>query len=132
MSKEENKVIMRRWIEEGWNQQNEAVADEFYAPDFANDLKEFVKQVFAAFPDFHITIEDQVAEGDKVVTRYSTRGTHKGTWMGIAPTGVEVQGTGINISRISGGKVVEDWQQDDNLGVFQQLGVIPPLGEGEG
>jgi len=132
MSTGENKALMRRWIEEGWNQRNVAVADECYGPDFATDLKEFVKRVFAAFPDFYITIEDQIAEGDKVVTRYSTRGTHKGKWMGIAPSGIEVQGTGINISRISGGKVVEDWQQDDNLGMFQQLGAIPPLGEGEG
>ena len=130
MSTEENKAIVRRWIEEGWNKRNVAVADECYAPDLARDLKEFVKQVFAAFPDFHVTIEDQIAQGDKVVTRYSTRGTHTGTWMGIAPTGVEMQDTGINISRISGGKVVESWQVDDWLGFYQQLGVIPPLGEG--
>jgi predicted ester cyclase len=81
-----------------------------------------------AFPDMHITIEDIITEGDKLVQRWVAQGTHKGELMGIVPTGKQVTITGINISRIVGGKLVEDWTEADMLGMMQQLGVIPPPG----
>ena len=78
-----------------------------------------------AFPDMRITIEDQVAEGDKVVTRWTASGTHQGDLMGIDPTGRRATVTGITIDRISGGKVEETWTNFDAMGMMQQLGVIP-------
>ncbi len=80
----------------------------------------------AAFPDLNITIDDQVSEGDKVVTRYTFRGTHKGDLMGIAPTGKQVTTIGISIERFVDGKVVERWEVFDQLGMMTQLGVVPP------
>lgn len=81
-----------------------------------------------AFPDFHISIEDQVAEGDKEVHRILARGTHKGDFMDIAPTNNEVEVSAIAIDHISGGKVIETWVVIDMFGMMQQLGVIPPPG----
>jgi len=81
-----------------------------------------------AFPDVRLTIEDMVAEGDKVAVRWAWSGTHRGEYMGIAPTGKEVTYTGITIHRITGGKIVESWDEVDNLGLMQQLGVAPPPG----
>jgi steroid delta-isomerase-like uncharacterized protein len=81
----------------------------------------------AAFPDTRMTIEDEIAEGDKVVIRWTIRGTHKGEYMGIAPTGKEVTVTGISVYRIERGKIVEDWSNNDMLGMLQQLGAIPSL-----
>ncbi len=89
------------------------------------DVKRFLRQYREAFPDLQITIEDQIAEGDKVVTRWSSRGTHQGEFRGIAPTGNEVRLTGIGIFRFSEGKVVESWDNFDQLGMLQQLGAIP-------
>jgi predicted ester cyclase len=83
----------------------------------------------AAFPDIHETIEDMLAEGDRVVTRSTWRGTHQGAFLGIAPTGKQVSVTGIDISRVASGKFVEHWQAADNLGLLQQLGVIPVPGQ---
>ncbi len=76
-------------------------------------------------------VEDQIAEGDKEVTRFTFTGTHKGELMGIPPTGVQATSTGIAIARMAGGKYVEAWVNKDDLGMMQQLGVIPPLGQGE-
>jgi predicted ester cyclase len=81
----------------------------------------------AAFPDLHFTIEDLIAEGDKIVYRYSATGTHKGNLNGIEATGKPVTITGMVISRIVNGKVQEDWEQTDMLGLMQQLGVVPKL-----
>ncbi len=72
----------------------------------------------------HIVIDDQIAEGDRVVTRWTARGTHKGEWMGIAPTGKPVTVTGILISRFAGGRVVEEWENYDALGMMRQLGAV--------
>ena len=77
------------------------------------------------FPDARVTVEDQVAEGDKVVSRWTATGTHTGDLMGTAPTGRSIEIPGITISRFSGGKIAEDWYQSDDLGMMQQLGVIP-------
>jgi len=139
----ENKAIFRRVIEEVWNQRKLEVIEEILATDFVghmvgspdihgpDGLKQFVSMLLTAFNDIHFTVEDQIAEGDKVVTRWSFTGTHNGEFMGIPPTGVQVKVTGTNISRIAGGKIVEYWCNPDNLGMMQQLGVIPAMGQSE-
>ena len=136
MSAEQQKMIIQRWVEEAWNNGNLAIADEVYSADyFLHDptrpihgpeaLKQFVAAFHTGYPDIHATIEDMIAEGDKVVWRYTVRGTHKGEFMGIAPTSKPVTLTGILISRFADDKVVEDWNNYDALGMLQQLGVIP-------
>ena len=142
MSAEENKAIARRLFEGVWNQGKLDVADEILAADYVfhapvprevrgpEGFKQFVSMYRTAFPDVQYTIEDQIAEGDKVVTRWTCTGTHTGELMGIPPTGVQVTVTGIVIGRIAGGKIVEDWGNWDALGMLQQLGVVPPIGEG--
>jgi steroid delta-isomerase-like uncharacterized protein len=82
----------------------------------------------SAFPDLKLMVEDQIAEGDKVVTRWSATGTHQGELLGIPPTGKQTTATGITIDRIQGGKIVETWTHWDNLGLLQQLGVVPQMG----
>jgi len=133
MSVEENKAIVRRYFE-GWNKGNLAVFDELCAADFVwhgpggqehFDLKA-AKKVFTrfptTFPDFRVTIEWMVAEGDKVVS-YSTRtGTHQGEYRGIAATGKRVTWTWMSICRIEGGKIIEEWDEGDHLSIIQQMG----------
>ena len=138
MSVEENKAIVRRLWEEVINKGNMAVVDELVATNYIDHTQtpelvardpESYKQVVimfrTAFPDLHVTIEDKIAEGDKVVSRFTVRGTHKGEFMGIAPTGRQVTVTGIAIHRIAGGKLAEVWINMDFLGMMQQLGVVP-------
>jgi steroid delta-isomerase-like uncharacterized protein len=144
MSVEENKAIELRFFEEVVNKGELAVIDELFAANFVDHSavpgiaadREGAKQFFAmahsAFPDFHSTLEDMFAEGDKVVQRFTARGTHKGEWMGIAPTGKQMTISGIAIHRITGGKIVEDWTSMDMLGALQQLGVVPPPGQAGG
>ena len=138
MSTEENKAINRRVTEEGWNQGNTALFDEFFAAAFIGHDPfgpvhgpEGFKQRYAtyhtAFPDTHLTIEDQIAEGDKVVTRWTATGTQQGPLMGIVPSGKHVTITGITITRIASGKAVEDWVNFDTLGMLQAIGVIPAM-----
>lgn len=135
---EENKALVRRWFEDLFNEGNPDVADEIIAPDHLDhdpalpDLpigpegqKQLVNLYRSAFPDARITIEEQVAEGDTVVTRWSGRGTHQGELMGVAPTGKQVTITGIVINHISEGKIVESWTNYDALGMLQQIGAIP-------
>ena len=144
MSKvEENKALVRRVLEEVWNQGKLEVIDEIYAADFVihtpgnpdihgpEGFKQFVTMYRTAFPDVQFTIEDQIAEGDKVVTRWSTTATHKGELMGIPPTGLPAPTTGVSIGRCAGGKCLEDWSSWDALGMWQKLGVIPPIGQGK-
>ncbi len=140
MSLEENKAIERRFIEEVVNKGELAVIDELCAANFVDHsappgvapdregYKQFFAMTHSAFPDFHSTLEDMFAEGDKVVQRFTARGTHKGEFMGIPPSGKQVTITGIAIHRITGGKIVEDWVNMDMLGMMQQLGVVPPPG----
>ncbi len=140
MSTEENKALSRRLIEEVWNQGNLAVIDELTAPNYVDHdptrpihgpegMKQFVSMYLTAYPDTHFTIEDQIAEGDRVVTRWTARGTHKGPLMGIPPTGKQVTVAGISIDRVVNGKLVEDWSSYDALGMMQQLGVVPAPGQ---
>lgn len=90
-------------------------------------FKQFIKMVRDAFPDFHDTVEDLIAENDKVVLRVTCTGTHKGEFMGVPPTGKQVTVSAIAIYRFAGGKAVEHWNVTDRLSLMQQLGVIPPM-----
>ena len=89
------------------------------------DIRQFFSDLLNAFPDFHMAIDDIVAEGDKAVVRYTWTGTHKGEFMGIPATNKKVTGWTIQIDRFAGGKFVEAWERMDTLGFMQQLGVIP-------
>ena len=142
MSTEENKANARRLIEEAWSQGNLDVLDELMHPAYAGhhsqvpnrqpslDLyKQFIVRTRTALPDFHATVEDQVAEGDLVVTRWSGQGTHQGTHLGIPPTNKQVTVTGIVIEHIVDGKTVEGWVEMDLLGMLQQLGGLPAPGQ---
>lgn len=143
MSAEQNKTIARRVVEEWYNQGNSAVADELYASDYIHHdpalplelqrgltaYKQVIGMFRAAFPDFYMTLDDVIAEGDKVVGRWTFRGTHQGELMGIPATGKQVTLTGIAISRIADDKVVEGWVNFDAMGMMQQLGVIPLSGQ---
>ncbi len=134
---EQNKAAVRRYIEEAWNRGKLAMVDEVLAPNYASHDpgnpeytgREGVKQLITlyrnAFPDLHWSIEDQIAEGDKVVTRWTARGTHKGDLRGIPSTGKQVTVTGTTCSRFAGGKVAESWVNWDTLGLMQQLGAVP-------
>jgi steroid delta-isomerase-like uncharacterized protein len=142
MSVEQNKALVREMVEEIFNRGNMSRADEFLSPDFVEHEelppgipqgREGVKQLTAmmrnAFPDFKATIEDLIAEGDKVVIRMSWSGTQKGQFMGVPPTGKSVSFGVIDIIRIAGGKFVEHWGQMDSMGMMQQLGAIPTPGQ---
>ena len=140
---DENKALVRRFTEEVFGKRNPAAIDEFLADDFVlhaappgvtpdrEGYKQWINTVFAAFPDLQSTTEDKIAEGDKVVLRVTNHYTHKGEYMGIAPTGKRVTVTAIIIQRIEGGKIVEMWHEMDALGLMQQLGVFPPPGGAE-
>ena len=141
MSTEENKAVLRRNCEEAFNKGDLAVADENIAPNYVyhgsggqefkgpEGFKQLITMFRTAFPDLHATIEDMVAEGDKVVHSLKMQGTHKGDFMGIAPTGKQVTITSIDISRFAGGKEVEALGIMDLLGMYQQMGVTPPMGQ---
>jgi steroid delta-isomerase-like uncharacterized protein len=135
---EQNKILVRRAVEEVWNRGNYAVVDEVTAGDIVvhssmpgdelhgpEGIKQFYATLRAAFPDIHFTIEDQIAERDRVVTRWSARATHTGEYWGMPPTGKQYVVTGIDIDRIADGKVVECWPIADQLSLLQQLGVVP-------
>jgi steroid delta-isomerase-like uncharacterized protein len=138
MSTEENKALARRELEEIFNAKgNLDAAEEIYAPNYISHqpagnedlrgleaIKEFAVGLRRAYPDLQITIEDQIAEGDKVVTRLRSRGTHRGELWGIPPTGREVEVSSVSTNRTEGGKIVEHWTCADRLGMMQQLGVI--------
>ena len=113
-----------------------AVMDETCAPNVVyhasgtdlhglKELKQYFSDLFDAFPDFHMTLDDIIVEGDKAVIRFRYTGTHKGPYMGIPPTNKKVTGWAIEIDRVAGGKFVEGWERSDMLGMMQQLGVIP-------
>jgi len=142
MSTEQNKALMRRFYEE-ISKGNLAALDELVAADLVDHSPfvpgqapgrqgtlELFTMIRAAFPDLHVTVEDMVAEGDKVAVRGTMSGTHKGEFTGIAPTGKQITVGTIEILRIVGGKMVEHWNVIDSLGMMQQLGVVPAPGQG--
>ena len=138
MSVEQDKVLVRQFVEEIFNRGNMSVVNELFAPDFVeheelpagipNDREGVIQlttMLRSAFPDFKATIDDIIAEGDKVVIRQTWRGTQKGEFMGIPPTGKSVSIGVIDILRMADGKCVEHWGQMDSMGMMQQLGAIP-------
>ncbi|NJE08836.1 ester cyclase [Thermococcus sp. M39] len=137
MTTEKTKII-ERLVEEFWNQGNLAVADELLTPDFVNHdpvnpevtnleaYKQWASVMHKAFPDFHVTVEDTIVEGDKVVKRWTVTGTQKGEIMGIPPTGKQINIQGIAIYRFAGDKIAEIWWGYDALGMLGQLGAFPP------
>jgi len=136
----DNKALVRRFVDEVQSGGNIDLIDEVCSPGFVNHsappeipadregLKILTAMFRGAFPDSHFTIEDMVAEGDKVVTRKTFHGTHEGEFMGMPPSGRAVSMGLIDIVRISDGRVVEHWSVGDSLGMMQQLGVIPQPG----
>jgi steroid delta-isomerase-like uncharacterized protein len=146
VSAEENKRLAREAIQI-WTTGDVGAADEIYAPDYVNHqhhdpddprdlqgleaMKAFAAEFRDAFPDFRDSIDIQLAEGDMVATRFTSRGTHRGTFMGVEPTNRELSWTGITIDRIAGGRIVESWANWDMMGMMQQLGVIPGPGQPE-
>ena len=142
MAAEENKAKMRRLLEEAFGQGNVDVVDEVLDPDFvcydpnsetgeirgADTIKGEIEYFRSAIPDLTYTIEVQIAEGEKVVSRYTVSGTHQGEFFGVAPTGERITMSGISIDRFEGGKIVEEWPEYDLLGVMRQLGAVPAPG----
>jgi steroid delta-isomerase-like uncharacterized protein len=139
MSSEQNKSIVRRLFEEPWKG-NLSVVDELTASEYIGHdpalpeplrgpegIKEFVSTYLVAFPDARITVEQQLAEGDLVATRWSARGTHEGEMMDLEATGKKVTVTGLTISRLEGGKVVEEFQNWDFSGMIRQIEAAPAL-----
>ena len=135
MSAEENKALVRRFVEEFWNEGNTAAADKLMAADAAihmptgevvdpDGLKSFAGTWRESFPDWHSTFEELIAEGDRVAERWTGRGTHRGELQGIPPTGKRVEVPGSVFYRIVGGKIVEFRGQLDMIGLMQQLGVM--------
>jgi steroid delta-isomerase-like uncharacterized protein len=134
---EENKDLARRSWEMLVNQHNPDAIDELYTADFVlhepdgdvrgpEEGKRFLGMYLSAFPDMRVSVEDEIAEGDKVVTRWTIRGTHQGEVEEFgAPTGKQVEIKGITIHRIEGGKIAEEWERYDNLSVMQHLGLVP-------
>ena len=131
------KLIVKRLFEEPWKG-NFDVIDEYVAPNYIGHdatepepirgpagVRANVEKYLAGFPDGGITVDDQIAEGDKVATRWTGRGTQTGEVAGIAPTGKEATVSGLTISRLEGGKVIEEWTTWDTLGMLVQLGAIP-------
>ncbi len=143
MSTEQNKSLVRQFVEEVMNKGNVAAIDQLVAPNVVDHAPEVpnlppgiegTKQIFAlyrvAFPDMRVTIDDEVAEGDRVAWRWTLTGTNTGSMMGMPATGKRVTMTGTDILRIVGGKITERWVNFDQLGMLQQLGVIPAPGQG--
>lgn len=133
--KEQNKVLVRRWITE-CNRRNFSAIEELFAPNCVlhhpgreiegvENVRQHLTSFCAAFPDLRITIEDLVADDDKVVVRLNLRGSHKGDLMGIDPTGKTVEIAVISITRVEGNKLAEQWEIYDSLGLLQQLGAVP-------
>lgn len=131
---EANKSLLRRWVEEGWNQGRALkILEEIYAREvvFVGDgqelhghgpVRQFVRDTLTGFPDFHNQLDDLIAEGDKVVSRHTLTGTHRGPFMGVPATGRQVRFTGITISRVRDGRIVEAWQNSDIPGLRRALG----------
>ena len=136
---DDNKRLARRWFEEVWNQNRESTIDELLSPEgvgfglAATDtevhgpaqFKPFVRNFRSAFPDMHFVIEDMVAEGDKVAVRLRVTGTHNGEGLGFPPTGRKIDITAITIIQFAKGQLVHGWNNWDQLGMMQQLGMAP-------
>jgi steroid delta-isomerase-like uncharacterized protein len=138
MAIEQNKTTARRWSEELWGRGDLAVADEIIAPDYVRhdpgdpflargpeDVKRIVTMLRGMFPDFHIEVEAVVAEGDFVVSRYTSTATDTVGFMGMPPTGRSIRTPAIQMFRFANGKIVESWAARDDMGTLRQLGHLP-------
>lgn len=140
MSVEENKALVRRLYEEVWVKGNLAVVDEVLASNFVlhnvpqgvkpdrEGYKQWASMVSSGITDIQGECEDQIAEGKKVASRWTMTGKHTGELMGIPATNKQITMRGITIDRLEGGKIVEEWNEIDNMGMMQQLGVVKPPG----
>lgn len=138
---EQNRATIRRLADGFWNKKDLKVFDEVFASHFVDHTpmpgREGTKEGFkavaialqVAVPDGHTTLDNVVAERDKVAYRWMFRGTHKGPLMGIPATGKPITITGITIDRVANGQIVERWSQVDSLGMMQQLGLVPAPGQ---
>ena len=140
MATETNKALIRRWVEDGWNAGNLALVDAIYAPNVVQHdpsspapvtsseaLKMYVSSFLTAFPDLHFTIDDLLAEGDKVLWRFTAQATHTGPLMNIPPTGKRTTVTGMVLFRVANDKIAEVWVNIDTLGMLQAIDVIPAM-----
>ncbi len=137
MSVEQNKTVIRRLIEEVWNQGNLDAIEELHSPQLvdhsapperppgAEGIRQFVSSLREPFPDFQVNIEHLIAEDDMVVLHWKTSGTHRGEYLGVPATGKRLTSHGVNIFRMENSRIAEDWGVSDDLGVLQQLGVLP-------
>ena len=137
---EQNKTLIREMMDEVWQNQKIDSVDQYYSEQYVNHnappdlppglegLKAFAGILASSFTESSITIEDQISEGDIVVTRWSSTSKHTGDFMGVPASGNQIELTGIDVLRISEGKIVEGWGQADMLGLMQQIGAIPPPG----
>jgi steroid delta-isomerase-like uncharacterized protein len=141
MHPEERKAFIRRFYEEVWNRRNYAAAQEFFADNSVRHelsgsvhggpegIARNAAAWCTAFPDTVCTVDDVIAEGDTVVARWTMTATYQGQWRGIPAKGQSIRFQGVNLYRIVDGKIAEVWNFRDDLGLFQQLGALPPLGE---
>ena len=144
LSLEEMKQFVRDHFENFVNRKKSEVALRNFSEDFLDHdepsgptsgpgaAKRMIEGAYIKWPDLHVTVEDILAEGDKVMVRNTVFGTHRGEFMGIAPTGKQIQQRGFDLFRIAGGKVVEHWGEYDWFGLYQQLGVVPEIGKEKG
>lgn len=132
----QNKQIARQVFEEIQSKGNTALVDQIVAQDYVghtppNDIhgpegaKQFDAMLRTAFPDIQVTVEDQIAEGDEVTTRWTCRGTHRGPFLNVPPTGKHVEIAGLTVFRLANGKLVEGWNHPDLLSLLQQIGAMP-------
>jgi steroid delta-isomerase-like uncharacterized protein len=140
MATEENRTTIRHFLEELFNQQDMSAIDRYLASEYVDHVvppgvpptrdgfRQFISMFFVALPDFHYTIDDVLADGDKVAVRLTAQGTQQGEFMGIPPTGKQATWGEMHIGRMQDGKIVEHWGQVDNMSMLQQLGVIPTMG----
>jgi predicted ester cyclase len=137
MSIEENKAIARRWNEELFDKGNPDIIDELAHPDYVSHpgmssheaFKQSAMQMGSVLSDWSITLEDLIAEGDRVAFRWTAHATHSGPYMGVQPTGKQITLMGITIYRIADGKVIEDWHVANELGFQKQFGVTPDMSQ---
>jgi predicted ester cyclase len=140
MSTEDNKALIRRFFEEVYTKKNVAAIEEFIAPNHIDHSasalgspagpegsRQLIGMMLMVFPDLHVTMEDMIAEGDKVVVRLTMHGTQQGALGSIPPTGKQVALSTIDVVRIAGGQIAEEWGIDDRLGLLQQLGLVPAM-----
>jgi len=141
-SADENRRVVRRVVDEAWNSGNVAVIDELLSPDYVLHIpsreegvdregyRVAINMYRAALSEFRLAIDEMIVNEDRVITRWTISGTHRGPYMGLTPTDKPITLAGISIRRIEGGKIAEEWVASDMLGLMQQMGAVPVPGQG--